>query len=153
MENQKIENPKAENQKIENPAKEKKVKKEKASKTDAINFEKVKINLSKGDKSLLSKTSVFSKKSIYVGLEKLNSEEKKKFRGFIRRELRRFVNQILGKDRSESERIDSIKKFLSFYKKHWQIQDFKIENFSQSKDEIDLKDYKDLLTYVKRTLE
>lgn len=119
---------------------------------DQINLENVKINLSKGDSKLITKESVSSRKDLYLGLSEKSSEEQKKFRGFLRRELRRYVNQILGKDRSDAERLDSIQKFLSFYKKHWRITDFKIENFSQSKNEIDLKDYLELLTYVRQII-
>ena len=122
-------------------------------KKDVVNVEKIKINLSKGSKDLLTKESVFSRKELYKGMEGKNSEEKKKFRGSIRRELKRFVNSILGKDRSEKERENSIVEFLDFYKKNWKIQDFKIENFSQSKDESDLRDYKNLLKYIQSTLE
>lgn len=136
------------NQKISNPKKEKKVKSEKTE----INLNSVKINLSKGKNSLLDKVSVSSKREIYKGTETMNQEEKKKFRGTIRRKLRSFTNQILGKDRSEKERTESVKNFLSFYKENWKIQDFKIENFSQSKDEIDLKDYKNLLIYISSVL-
>jgi len=120
---------------------------------DQVNLSNVKVNLSKGNKKLLTKESVSSRKEIYLGSDQKTNEEKKKFRGWIRRELKRFVNQILGKDRTDSERIDSIEKFISFYKKHWKITDFKLENFSQCKNDMDLKDYRELLDYVKETLE
>lgn len=136
--------------KIENsiPKKEKKAKAEKTE----INLNSVKINLSKGKKILLDKVSVSSKREIYKGTDQMNQEEKKKFRGKIRRNLRSFTNSILGKDRSEKERTESVKNFLSFYKENWKIQNFKIEDFSQSKDEMDLKDYKNLLIYVASVL-
>lgn len=120
--------------------------------TDSINLDGIKINLSKGKKSLLDKVSVSSKREIYKGTDLMNQEEKKKFRGKIRRTLRSFTNSILGKDRSEKERTESVKSFLKFYKENWKIQDFKIENFSQSKDEMDLKDYKNLLIYLQSVL-
>lgn len=117
---------------------------------DAINIDALKIDLSKGKKDLLNKeSSSFQKKSLYKGLENMDSESQKKFRSKIRRNLRNFCNQILGKDRSDAERMQSIKEFMKFYKENWKIQDFKIDNFSHSKNEIDRKDYIQLLDYLK----
>lgn len=142
----------SENQKAGKAKKERSVK-VKESKTDSINFDKVKIDISKGKKELLSKErSVSSKKNLYHGIEGLGEEDQKKFRGKIRRELHKFVNSILGKDRSASEREQSVKAFLKFYKTNWKLQDFKIENFTQSKNPTDLKDYSDLLKYVQSIL-
>jgi hypothetical protein len=149
IQDSKIEN--SENQKVKNSPKVKKEKKERS--TDAINFDKVKVDISKGKKELITKErSVLSKKSLYKGTDSLGEEESKKFRGKIRRSLHRFVNEILGKDRTNEEREKSVKAFLKFYKENWKIQDFKIENFSQSKNSTDLKDYIDLLRYVQSIL-
>lgn len=122
--------------------------------TDTINIDKVKVNLKKADKSVsLDKTAVQASKSLYKGTDGMKGEDHKKFRSKIRRGLHSFCNQILGKDRSEEERKASVKSFLSFYKINWRVQDFKIESFTQSKDEADLKDYKDLLKFVASSLE
>jgi hypothetical protein len=155
MENVQIEN--AENQNVESAnvskGKAKKSTSKKERSTDAINLDKVKIDLSKGKKDLLSKErSLASKKELYKGTEGIGEEEKKKFRGRIRRMLHRFVNEILGKDRRPEEREKSVKAFLKFYKENWKVQDFKIENFTQSKNEVDVKDYKNLLLYVQSIL-
>jgi hypothetical protein len=121
---------------------------------DSINLDKIKIDLSKRDKSIpLDKIEISSNKSLYKGMEGMKSEDQKKFRSKIRRSLHSFCNQILGKDRSEEERKESIKNFLIFYKMNWKIQDFRIENFSQSKDELDLKDYKNLLNLISSSLQ
>lgn len=122
-------------------------------KIDAINLDKAKINIKKIDATQLTKERITTEKNLYIGTENMTSDEKKKFRGKIRRDLGRFVNQILGKDRSEDERTKSIQEFLTFYKSHWKITDFKIDNFSQCKDETDLQDYKTLLSVVKSALE
>jgi hypothetical protein len=121
---------------------------------DSVNLENVKVNVSKGEKSLISKNldSISVKRSIYNIPMELKGEEKK-FRGKIRRELKRFVSSILGKDRNEEERTKGISEFLKFYKKNWKIQNFKIEDFTNSTNEGDKKDYLDLLNYVKSTLE
>lgn len=129
------------------------VENQKESKTDAVNLASVKINVSKIDKSNLSKERITTEKNLYLGMEGLSSEEKKKFRGKIRRDLGRFVNQILGKDRSDEERANSIREFLEFYSKNWKVTNFKIDDFSQSKNEIDLKDYRTLLHTVQSALE
>ena len=150
----------AENSTVEQSAnvpasKEKKAKKsvKKSTSTDSINIDKIKIDVSKGKKDLLTKEkSISGKKDLYKGTEGLNSEEKKKHRGKIRRELHRYVNAILGKDRSNEERTQSVKKFLSFYKSNWKVQDFKIENFTHSQNDADLKDYKALLSFVQSVL-
>lgn len=125
------------------------------SNSDSINLENAKVNLSKGKEGLTTKERKegHSKKEIYQNLSSLNSEEQKKFRQRIRSKTRRFVNDILGKDRTDEERTKGIKEFLIFYKENWKIQDFRIENFSGSKNQNDLKDYSDLLEYVKSTLE
>jgi len=121
--------------------------------SNEVNLENVKVQVKKGKKELITKKAVNARHSLYKGTESMKQEEMKKFRSKIRRTLRSFVNQILGKDRSEEERTKSVKDFLSFYKKTWKINDFKIENFTQSKDDADLKDYKDLLVFVSSTLE
>jgi len=124
--------------------------KKESQSNDALNASNIKIDLSKGKKSLLDKEDAKgSSKSIYKGLDALGSEDKKKKRSKIRRGLRGYINDILGKDRSDEERLISIESFMEFYKENWKIQDFKIENFSSSRNEIDLKDCKNLLDYLK----
>lgn len=129
--------------------------KKESKKIDSLNLENLKVNVSKGDKSLTNKEGIkSSNKDLYsIDRSKMNSEDQKKFRQKIRRDLQRFVKDILGKDRTDESRTKSISEFLNFYKSNWRITDFKIENFSQSKNEIDLKDYKDLLMFVSSTLE
>lgn len=120
---------------------------------DSINLSNIQIDLAKRDKNIpLDKETVKSNKSLYKGMEGMKGEDQKKFRSKIRRALQSFCNQVLGKDRSEEERVASIKSFLKFYQENWKIQDFKIENFSQSKDLDDLKDYKNLLALVQSSL-
>lgn len=133
---------------------ESKIEKSEKIQKDSINLESAKINLSKGKKELCDKESkTHSRKDLYNGINNLSSDDQKKFRQKIRNQLKRFVSAILGKDRNDSEKEKSIQDFLSFYKENWRINDFKIENFSQSKNPIDLKDYSTLLEYVKSTLE
>jgi hypothetical protein len=119
---------------------------------DNINLENIKIDLKKGNPELLSKTESDSQKNLYLGMDGKSQEERKKRRGWIRRERNRFINQILGKDRTDDERTDSIQKFMTFYKENWKVTDFKIETFTQSKDEAELKDCKELLDYLKQVL-
>jgi len=133
--------------------KTKESKKSQKETVDQINLENVKINLKNGDQSLLTKTESDSHKNLYLGMEGKTQEERKKRRGWLRRERNRFINQILGKDRTDDERTDSIQKFLIFYKENWRVNDFKIETFCQTKDESELQDCKALLEYVKKTLE
>lgn len=156
IENQKIEN--SENQNSESSANvaqsEKKVKKSKVKKEiDSINFDKVKVEISKGNKSLITKErKITSKKDLYKGTSELGEEEKKKHRGKIRRTLHKFVNDILGKDRSNEEREKSVKLFLKFYKENWKVNDFKIESFTQSQNKADIKDYSEMLKYIQSVL-
>lgn len=113
-----------------------------------------KINLSNAKKELATKENVSSsRKDIYLNLSELSSDEQKKKRQRIRNQLKRFVSAILGKDRSDEEKEKSIREFLSFYRENWRITDFKIENFSQSKNKADHKDYETLLEFVKSTIE
>lgn len=137
--------------KVKKSVSPKKEKKEKS--TDSINIDKIKVDVSKGKKDLLTKErSASGKKDLYKGTSELSSEEKKKHRGKIRRELHKFCNNILGKDRSAEERTKNVKDFLKFYKDNWKVQDFKIENFSHSQNPTDQKDYKALLQYVQSVL-
>jgi len=119
---------------------------------DSLNLENVKINLSKNSDLLTKESKNFNRKEIYKGMQELSTDEKKKFRNKIRSKTKYFVNQILGKDRSEKERTDSIKEFLTFYKENWKIQDFKIESFTSKQNESDLKDLRNLLKYVSESL-
>lgn len=122
---------------------------------DSVNISSIKKGIAKGkDKNPnLTKTAVQASKSLYKGTDGLSGEEQKKFRSKIRRGLHSFVNQILGLDRPAAERKESIASFMKFYKLNWKIQDFKIESFSQSKDEQDLKDYKTLLAEVRKSMD
>lgn len=126
--------------------------KEEKEQLDFLNVNKIKISLSKNKELLTKEKSATNSKEIYKGMNEMSTDEKKKFRGKIRRNLHNFVNQILGKDRSEKERIEGIKDFLKFYKTNWKIQDFKLENFSLSQNPADKKDYVNLLKYVKDSL-
>lgn len=154
MENSKIENQEKESAKTETIApKKKRTSKKKESATDSINLDKVKIDFTKENKSLLSKErKMSSKKDLYKGTEGLGEEEKKKFRGKIRRQLHSFVNAILGKDRSKEEKEKSVKAFLKFYKENWKVQNFELSSFSMSQNPTDQKDYSDLLKYVQSIL-
>jgi hypothetical protein len=76
----------------------------------------------------------------------------KRERQKIRNKLDRFVSDILGKDRKDEERIESLKSFLEFYRKCWKIVDFKIENFSHSRSDEKKKDYQIILEMLKNSL-
>ena len=122
----------------------------KNTKKDALNISNVKIDIKKGKKDLISKEASFlSGKSLYKGMDALSTDEKKKARGKIRRQLKSFINQILGKDRSEEERETSIESFMTFYQDNWMIQDLKIESFTNTRNDMDRKDCIDLLDYLK----
>lgn len=122
-------------------------------KKDSVNLENVKINVKDAKNELRTKeSSAYSKKEIYLSLDGLNEMEQKKKRSFLRRKALRFVSDILGKDRKEIEIEKSVKEFILFYKENWKITDFKIENFSSSKKESNLKDFTNLLEFVKSTL-
>lgn len=134
------------------------VKSNEVKSVDSLNLSAAKINLKNSKiQELISKegkeASAYSNKHLYIGLEKLGIDDQKKFRGKIRRDLKRFVSIILGKDKSEKEKIDAIVEFMEFYKKNWKMTDFKIENFSSSKNESDLKDYKNLLYVIRTSME
>jgi len=118
------------------------------SEIDQINLAAVKFDFAKDGKSL----SNLSKKSIYKGMEGMTGEEKKKFRGKIRRDLDRYVSIILGKDRGNEERKRGISEFLSFYRENWIVTDFRIETFSEKKNENDIRDYRNLLNVVSQAL-
>lgn len=111
----------------------------KSSKTDKANKEVVK-------DSLLEKRGIDARKNLYsFKHEGMTGEEQKKFRSKIRRDLARFCNQILGIDRSEEERGNALKEFLTFYRKTWKINDFRIENFTQKKNDEAIEDYRKIL--------
>jgi hypothetical protein len=115
---------------------------------DEINLSNVKFDFSKDGKNLSS----VSNKSLYKGTEKMTLEEKRKFRRDLRKTLSQFVSQILGRNRSNEERKEGIKKFLVFYRENWIVTDFRIETFSEKRNEADLKDFKNLLSVVSQSL-
>lgn len=113
--------------------------KKSSKKSDSANAEKIK-------NSLLEKRGIDAKKNLYsFDHAGMNAEDQKKFRSSLRRKLFKFSNSILGIDRTNEEREESIKEFLKFYKSNWKINDFRIENFSQKKDESAIGDYKKIL--------
>lgn len=123
------------------------------SQNDELNLDKVKIDITKSNQDLRTKEAKnLSKKEIYIGFSDLSSEEQKKKRSQIRRRLAQFVSDILGKDRKDAEVAESVGKFLIFYKENWRVADFKLENFSQKKNAADLKDYAELLEFVKSSI-
>jgi hypothetical protein len=127
-------------------------KKEESKEIKGLNLKNLKIDLSKGDSSLLNIKKNESSRDFYKGMEGLSSDEKKKKREGLRRELKKFNADIRGLDRSNEERENAIEKFMEFYKENWKIQDFKIENFSNARNPIDKKSYIDLLSYLKSIL-
>jgi len=118
----------------------------KNAKTDGANLSNIE-NAIKGNAG--TKTQINASKSLY--LHDLKGEEAKKFRSKIRRKLAAFCNIILGKDRSLEEKKEGVAEFLKFYKANWKLNDLKIESFTQSKDESDLKDYRDLLKFIQES--
>lgn len=133
---------KNQNQKIEKSSKKISLKNAKSDSANIANIE----NAIKENAGIMNKTQINASKSLY--LHDLKGEDAKKFRSKIRRKLQSFCNIILGKDRSIEEKNEGIQNFLKFYKENWKLNDFKIESFSQSKDESDLKDYKSLLKFI-----
>lgn len=110
------------------------------------NLAKVK-ELRNKNSNQLKENSSFQKESIYKK-EFQNKSERRK----IRTKLNRFVNNVLGKDRSEKEIETNINEFISFYKEIWSINDFKIDNFTNTKDKDKLKDYSLFLDIIKAYL-
>jgi hypothetical protein len=115
---------------------------------DEINLANVKFDFSKDGKNLSS----VSNKSLYKGTEGMTTDEKKKFRRDLRKNLSQFVSVILGKNRTNEERKQGISDFLKFYRKNWIVTDFRIETFSEKRNEGDLKDFKNLLQVVSQSL-
>jgi hypothetical protein len=74
------------------------------------------------------------------------SKEGKKMRMKIRKIFENIRNDFFGKDRKDSERLDAIQRGLLEYRRFHLIQDFKIENFSQSRNELILKESSILLS-------
>lgn len=140
------------NQSIKNP-KNAEIKKE-SNAINSKNADAIKFDLSKGDKSLLNKeskkksSSSLYKEEIFKGMD---SDQRKNKRNKLRNQLKNFRNDILGKDRKEDERIESIKSFMEFYKENWILQDLKIESFSNAKN--DREDNIQLLNYLKSIMQ
>lgn len=103
--------------------------------------------LRKENESQLKEKSTSLKESIYF--PQFND---KKIRSKIRRTLDKICNQILGKDRNEKEIEEGIKEFLSFYKEHYKLNNFKIESLSNTSNEEKKKDYILVLEIVKAYL-
>jgi len=114
--------------------------------SDKLNITNVKINLQKGKKDLFVEGKNV-KKNIYIG--ELDKSERDRIRRFVKKS----INNILGKDRSDSERTEAIQNFLKFYKENWKVCDFKIENFTSSNEgNRYYKECKNLLDYLNSVL-
>ena len=108
-----------------------------------------KINLSKGKKDLLNKENKSVNRNVYLN-EELSSSE----RGTLRRKRDKFINDILGKDRTDKERESAIQSFFTFYIENWKITDLKIESFTNSqKDKRSYKNCVQLLDYLNSIVE
>lgn len=112
------------------------------------NLDNANLNSLKGEISSPSKMG-----NLYKNFSHLSAKDQKKERGKLRRKLESFRNSILGKDRKEEERKESIKEFIAFYKMHWIIQDFKFESFSHQRDADFKKDWESILSLCKKELE
>ena len=86
-------------------------------------------------------------------LKGLGKKDMKSCRRYLRDSIDRYIKSILGKDRKEEERSESLKSFIAFYKKYWKIQDFKFENFSNQKDPDFKKDIESIFALCKEGLE
>lgn len=117
-----------------------------------VNLNSLKNELKKNEKNFTKESKSNSNKNLYKGIESLSNEDQKKFRSKIRRKLDRFVSDILGKDRSDQERINSINEFLEFYKKNWIINDFELSNFTSTNKEDKRKDFKIILDICKNAI-
>lgn len=89
----------------------------------------------------------------HSALQELKGKSDKEKRGFLRRKLESFRSNILGLDRKEDERNQSLSEFIQFYKRFWRIQDFKFESFSNQKDEDFKRDFSKILSLASKGLE
>ena len=96
----------------------------------------------------------YRKKILLATLKNKKKEiiRKKKRRSFIRRNVEKFYRKIFIKGYSDQKESDLIIEFLEFYKENWKIQDFKIENFTNQKNETDIKNYRKLLEVSQKFL-
>jgi hypothetical protein len=113
---------------------------------------KVNINLSKiqNDLKESKKERSVSSNDLYVYPKGISlDEDKKKFRTKLRRRIHKFYTDIcIYQDNLESDILE----FMEFYKANYKIQDFKIENFSNSRNADNLKAYSKLLDIVKKAI-
>lgn len=126
----------------------KKIKEAKAKgKLDQLNLDNLTNSLGISEeeiKKIKSSTSKRKGNHIYnIDYDSLSTDEQKRHRNLMRNKLKGFVNNIIGKDRSEKEKQIFIIEFLKFYKKEYRINNFEISSLrnkiSNQRDKEDLQ--------------
>lgn len=100
----------------------------------------------------IPRNSFINSPSIYkIPKEKwdaMGDRDRKKFRRNMRSQLKRFSNAILGKDRSDIERRESIKEFKSFFKENYIADKLDASAIYSGSNEIQRKEYADMIFII-----
>lgn len=117
-----------------------------------INLDQIKIENIKND---IRNETKSTNQSIYKFPSNLDSEDKKQIRTKIRRKLKKYFYWHIvqsGSTKEPTELKKYILEFLQYYQDNWNVVDFKIENFSNSRNEKELKNHTELLNVVKKAI-
>lgn len=123
---------------------------------DQGNAKKESKNIQKNVESKLKdfpKTSAISSPSLYriEGWENFTDKQKKTYRRKMRTQLRKFMQDILGKDRSNDERKKSVKEFQKFFKDNYISSTLDASAIYSGNDAGKRKDYEDMIAVINAT--
>ncbi len=130
--------------------KNKKVTKD-SKKVDKMNEASIEERLANVDDSKKEKQS---KERIYKGVSNdMTYEEQKKYRGKMRRRVKRMRDDILiaSKQKNKDKSKDAISAFKTFYKETYVKNDLTIESIYQGRNETDKEEFNLMLEIVKST--
>jgi hypothetical protein len=72
----------------------------------------------------------------------------KKYRSILRSKLDKFKNNILGKDRSNEERISNCKEFREFFKENYIASALHLSSIYQGSEKIKLEEYSSMIKII-----
>lgn len=78
----------------------------------------------------------------------MGDRERKSFRRKMRSNLQRFSNQILGKDRSDEERLNACKEFKKYFKENYLASKLDASAIYQGSNDSKRKEYQDMIEII-----
>jgi len=104
--------------------------------------------------SLGEKSTITSNSGLYkIPLHHIENDSVKSYRRNVRNTLDNFYKKIVLSGKVNDNLFEDLERFANFYKENWLIQDFKIDSFTNVRDDIKRSQRLKLLNVLKEYIE